>query len=206
MTSVHALTFPMEAVRFSAVGRRTRETETADVFRAVRSGDPNGAERLFALLHEGIRFFLARSLGDDAVAAIEDVFSVVLQAIQQGELRDPDALTGFTLGVVKSHLSLLSQEPIRRVKGASGAAEPEDVEAMRLVLQELPERERETLVRFYLDGQPCSQVLREMELTPGEFVAIKSRAKARFVEFRVARIPRKPVGSVKPVPAAVALW
>lgn len=208
MTNVQALTSRTETLSSWTGVRRSRETDMEEVFRAIRSGDRSGAERLYALLHEGVRFFLVRSLGDAFAAPdVDDVFSVVLQAIEQGELRDPDALAGFALGVVKNHLSLLSRERTRPVKEAgNGAAKPEDIEGMRLVLQEVPERERETLLRVYRDGQVSSQVLREMGLTPAEFVEIKSRAKARFAELlNAARIPRKPVGSVRNAREAVAL-
>ena len=49
------------------------------------------------------------------------------------------------------------------------------------ILTELPERDRQALVRFYVHAEPAEVVCREAGLSETEFRRIKSRAKARFL-------------------------
>ena len=46
----------------------------------------------------------------------------------------------------------------------------------------LPKRDREVLVRFYLQEQTAEEICRDLNLTETQFRLIKSRAKARFGE------------------------
>jgi RNA polymerase sigma-70 factor (ECF subfamily) len=59
--------------------------------------------------------------------------------------------------------------------------------AMR-ILRSIPPRDREVLIRFYLNEQPATQICREMALTETQFRLIKSRAKARFGELGKRRL------------------
>jgi DNA-directed RNA polymerase specialized sigma24 family protein len=53
-------------------------------------------------------------------------------------------------------------------------------EVARRILSAMREREREVLVRFYLEEQPAPEICRAMGLTETQFRLLKSRAKARF--------------------------
>ena len=55
-------------------------------------------------------------------------------------------------------------------------------EIARRVLNGIPRRDREVLIRFYLNEQLPGQICREMGLTDTQFRLLKSRAKARFGE------------------------
>ena len=57
------------------------------------------------------------------------------------------------------------------------------VEFVRRYLAVLPEKDREILTRFYVQGQSPEQIQRELNLSPTQFRLTKSRAKARFAEF-----------------------
>jgi RNA polymerase sigma factor (sigma-70 family) len=46
----------------------------------------------------------------------------------------------------------------------------------------LPKRDREVLVRFYLEEQSAQEICRDLKLTETQFRLIKSRAKARYGE------------------------
>jgi DNA-directed RNA polymerase specialized sigma24 family protein len=59
------------------------------------------------------------------------------------------------------------------------------------VLNTLPRRDREVLVRFYLQEQSPGQICRDMRLTATQFRLTKSRAKARFTELGLARFARR---------------
>jgi DNA-directed RNA polymerase specialized sigma24 family protein len=49
------------------------------------------------------------------------------------------------------------------------------------ILAGLPARDRQALVRFYVNGEPADVVCREAGLTEGEFRLIKTRTKASFL-------------------------
>ena len=69
------------------------------------------------------------------------------------------------------------------------ARESHDV-AMR-VLNGLPPRDREVLVRFYLREQAADEICRDMGLTETQFRLIKSRAKARYGKLGQRRLARR---------------
>jgi DNA-directed RNA polymerase specialized sigma24 family protein len=71
------------------------------------------------------------------------------------------------------------------------AIRSENVEVALRILNSIARRDREVLVRFYLDEQPAEQICREMNLTETQFRLIKSRAKARFGELGKARLSRR---------------
>jgi RNA polymerase sigma-70 factor (ECF subfamily) len=56
-----------------------------------------------------------------------------------------------------------------------------DARIVEQILAALPERDRQALVRFYVNGEPADLVCREAALTETEFRLLKSRAKARFL-------------------------
>ena len=67
----------------------------------------------------------------------------------------------------------------------------ESIEVALRILNSIARRDREVLVRFYLNEQPAEQICREMDLTETQFRLIKSRAKARFGELGKARLARR---------------
>ena len=69
--------------------------------------------------------------------------------------------------------------------------ERENLDVAMRVLNSLPARDREILMRFYLRGQTPRQICREMNLTDTQFRLVKSRAKARFTELGKARMARR---------------
>ena len=67
------------------------------------------------------------------------------------------------------------------------------------VLNGLPQRDREVLVRFYLREQTADEICRDMGLTETQFRLIKSRAKARYGKLGQRRLaPRVAPGSMSP--------
>jgi len=72
----------------------------------VQSGDQKGLEELYALFSKGIRFFLCRHLGPQELEdKVHDTFLIVVDAIQKGELREPDRLMGFVRTIVRRQVA-----------------------------------------------------------------------------------------------------
>lgn len=178
----------------------TLETRWGDVVDRIRSGDPSGMEDLYQVFSKGIRFFLYRQLGPrDLDDKLHDVFLIVAQAIQRGDLRDPERLMGYVRTVMRRQIAGHIEDAVQARRNHTdlegtlvladhhpdperGAIERQnDALAMR-ILQSIGKRDREVLIRFYLNEQRPETICQEMGLTETQFRLIKSRAKARFGE------------------------
>jgi RNA polymerase sigma-70 factor (ECF subfamily) len=170
----------------------------ADVVKRVQIGDSAAMEELYDLLSRGPFRAIRRRLGSqDAFDKTHDVFVTMVDAIQQGKLREPKRLLGFARVVARRmstrHLSAGSRH--RRVGEDIGdnsriqdQGKPpdivfEDLQNRKIIqetLRALPERQREILIRFYIHEHSPEKICSEMQLTSTQFRLLKSRAKARF--------------------------
>ena len=190
----------------------------APLVERVRAGDPAALEQLYGLLCSGIRFFLCRQLGaQDLDDRVHDLFLAITRAIQRGELHQPECLMGFVRTVVRRQVAAGIDVKVRtRCRHISvddgfqlhdnspspellAIREQNDEIALR-ILKGMCERDREVLIRFYLEEQPAEQICREMNLTETQFRLIKSRAKAHFGKKGKARNARRTD------PNRAALW
>jgi RNA polymerase sigma factor (sigma-70 family) len=184
---------------------------TALVDRIRRNEDAALAE-LYSVFSKGIRYYLCRQLGPQELDdKVHDTFLIVVQAIQRGELRDPERLMGFVrtivrrqiaayIGtVVQSRRDMLDIEagahvPDEALDPETRAMESQSAEIMKNVLAGVSARDREILTRFYLLEQTQDRICSEMGLTETQFRLLKSRAKARFGELGKRRVDRNPIG------------
>jgi RNA polymerase sigma-70 factor (ECF subfamily) len=181
-----------------------------DLVERVRRGESSALEELYRVFSKGIRFYLCRQVGpQDLDDKVHDLFLIIIQSIQKGELREPERLMGYVRTIVRRQvaahiddvvqarrnqtdmeyglgLSDFRPNPERRVINEQNVAL-----AMR-ILNSLHKREREVLMRFYLKEQTADQICSEMELTETQFRLIKSRAKARFGELGKRRLAQRP--------------
>jgi RNA polymerase sigma-70 factor (ECF subfamily) len=175
----------------------------------VRAGDPAGLEELYAVFARGVRFFLWRHVGpQDLDDKVHDVFLIIAQSIQRGELREPERLMGYVRTVVRrqvaahiesavrarrSHrpIELLTTLSDRRPDPEREILVREKYEVATRVLNGLPQRDREVLIRFYLIEQTAEQICSDLGLTETQFRLIKSRAKARYGQLGKRRLARR---------------
>jgi len=167
---------------------------------SVQAGSQEAMEELYEIFARGSRYYLSRQLGpQDLGDKVHDTFLVVINAIQRGELREPDRLMGYVRTVVRrmvaTHIDQLVEErreftDVQEVTiVADGRSDPEQdamqvqqIQIMKQVLRQISGRDREILTRFYLYEQSPDQICAEMGLTVTQFRLLKSRAKARFSE------------------------
>src|ERR1022692_1830123 len=72
----------------------------------VRSGDPAGVVDLYRLFSTGIRFYLCRHVRpQDLDDKVHDLFMIVVQSIQTGDLREPDRLMGYVRTIVRRQVA-----------------------------------------------------------------------------------------------------
>lgn len=183
-----------------------QEHQWADLVEKIRRDDNAALEELYRIFSRGVRFHLCRQLGpQDLDDRVHEVFLIVAQAIRRGDLRDPERLMGYVRTVVRRQVAAHIDEATRRRRQyadpeyslavSDDGTNPEQ-DAIRQQHQELAwsvlkgigRRDREILVRFYLQEQTADEICREMSLTETQFRLIKSRAKARFGELGRRRL------------------
>jgi RNA polymerase sigma-70 factor, ECF subfamily len=198
-----------ESVDSSEEAERSRSVDWPELVSRIQRGDESGMEDLYRLFARGIRFYLCRQLGlqelDDKV---HDTFLIVVQAIRRGDLREPDRLMGFVRTVVRRQVAAHIDQVVhsRRdelhldvgVRVVDGRRNPEQnmafqqkVDFMLEILNQLSERDREILTRFYLHEETQEEICQEMNLTETQFRLLKSRAKARFGELGKRKLQQK---------------
>jgi len=197
------------------------ETPTADpswshIVHRIRTGDPSAMEELYGVFRKGVRFYLCRHVGpQDFDDHLHEAFLIIAQAIRKGTLREPERLMGFVRTVVRRQVACHIERAVeaRRHRTDSdfrsrlsdrlpdperAAIERETNEVAMRVLNSIGRRDREVLVRFYLQEQPAHQICRDLDLTETQFRLIKSRAKARFGELGRRRFSMRQAASHKP--------
>jgi RNA polymerase sigma factor (sigma-70 family) len=177
--------------------------------RRVQSGDDDAMRELYDIFSTGIRFMLFRQLGpDDLDDKVHDVFLIIAQAIRNGELREPSRLMGYIHTIVRRQIAAYIDRAVslrrNRVEVdfdesvCDAHADPENEmierenrELALSVLQSIPKRDREVLIRFYFKEESPTQICQALNLTETQFRLIKSRAKARFGELGRRRLAAK---------------
>jgi RNA polymerase sigma-70 factor (ECF subfamily) len=176
----------------------TQDINWTDLVQRIQANDQPALEELYTLFSRGIKFLIVRQLGrQDIDDRVHDTFVIVVQAIQRGELRDPERLMGFVRTIVRRQIaSFIEKNYTRRrdeldidgnVKIADSHMSPEEgairsqnSQIMEDILRDCSRRDREILTRFYLLEQPQDQICEEMGLNDTQFRLLKSRAKQRF--------------------------
>jgi RNA polymerase sigma-70 factor (ECF subfamily) len=176
------------------------EKSWAPLVERIRTGDSTAVEELYGVFSKGVRFLLWRQLGhQDLDDRVHDIFLMVVQSIQRGEVREPERLMGYVRTVVRRQTAGYIEGAMnarRRQVGLDGtvpirdrapnperlAIEEQNAEVAMRVLRSLPERDRQVLTRFYLNEQTAEQICSDLEITETQFRLIKSRAKSRYTE------------------------
>jgi RNA polymerase sigma factor (sigma-70 family) len=193
----------------ASAGNSVESLNLPEIVRRIQAGDPEGLERLYSVFARGVRFYLWRQLGpQDLDDKVHDTFLVVVNAIQRGELREPERLMGYVRTVVRRQVAAHIDRAVQNRKQQAGLEagmavtdENEDPEAEAIdsqkrnfmveVLGSMSGRDREILTRFYLRGHTQERICREMCLTETQFRLLKSRAKARFGEMGRRRLKQR---------------
>jgi len=186
-----------------------REPSWSRLVDRIQAGDPAGMEQLYAVFVKGVRFFLWRQLGpQDLDDKVHDVFLIITQSIKRGELRDPERLMGYVRTVVRRQVAAHIDSAVTARRNQQSidpsltlsdhqpdperrAIEKENQDVALRMLGGLPKRDREVLIRFYLQEQSAEEICRDLKLTETQFRLIKSRAKARYGELGRRRFSQR---------------
>lgn len=193
----------------TAAGEERPTPEWCGIVDRIRAGEPSGMEDLYLVFSKGIRFYLCRHLGpQDLDDRLHDVFLIIAQSIQRGELRESERLMGYVHTVLRRQVAAQIDSAVRARRSLADldcgmslsdqhpdperrVIERENGELALRILRSLPKRDREVLIRFYLREQEPDEICRELGLTETQFRLVKSRAKARFGELGKMRLARR---------------
>lgn len=203
-----------EAKNPSATNTAGSAVDWAALVAQIKAGEDAGLEFLYRQFSRGIRYYLCRHLGPEELDdRVHDTFLVVVQAIKKGDLREPERLMGFVRTIVRRQVAAYIDLAVQTrrdqadiecgvtvidVKGdpEQQAIARQKKQLMKSVLDSLSKRDRDILVRFYLNEEPQEQICREMALTETQFRLLKSRAKARFGEIGKKKLTASGIFSV----------
>ena len=159
-----------------------------------------GTEARLRELRSGVLFLLHREVTDPALAEdlCNETFRVVLERLRRQPLEDSGKLAAF-LAQTARNLAMSDRRKTLRRQTVTGeqqvidhaAAEDADPSvalemqtraiAMRRVLEEMPNlRDRQLLVRFYLNDEDQAEICRDLHLTQVHFNRVIYRARERF--------------------------
>jgi RNA polymerase sigma-70 factor (ECF subfamily) len=164
----------------------------------IRAGSEAAVEELYDSLRS-IRYFLRRRMGPDQV---EDAYHALMielvGAIRKGQPREPETLPAYAMTIARRKVIqyIESANRERQVLDVDNIILPGDASESpeqlvlrserqaiaRRVLVALRPREREALMRFYLNDEPREQIQAAMGLSYTQFRLLKSRAKARYTD------------------------
>jgi RNA polymerase sigma-70 factor, ECF subfamily len=174
----------------------------------LQCGDPKAMEELYGMFSHGVRYHLCRQLGPEELDdRLHDAFLIVVDSIRAGELRDPRRLMGFIRTVVKRMVASTIEKQVmarrgridddrssnvrdKRVTPEGALLFQQQTNIVREVLNEMSDRDRQILTRFYVDEQSPQQICEDMNLTLTQFRLLKSRAKNRFGELGKKKVQK----------------
>lgn len=184
-------------------------TASVSVVEAARTAPPPGGAEVsgrVATAHEslverypGLVSLLQRRVGDRQLALdlLQDAIVTTLTKLDGGAGVPSDVVAGYVFRTAMNHLRnhrraerLLAPVDVDAALSGTAIDEPTAIdeiqaesnrELVRRVLRELPnERDREVLVRFYLDEHEKDEICADLGITSVHFNAVVSRARERL--------------------------
>lgn len=158
-------------------------------------------------LREGLLHLLARRVRDPAVAEdiCNEAFRILFERLHRQPLDEPSKLAAYLAQTARNLLvtnyrkdarhqtSTGEQHAIDRYPDpdadpSTDAQSRSRARAIREVLREMPSfRNRQVLVRYYLNGEPKAAICRDLGLTGDNFDIVIHRARDRFRALLVRR-------------------
>ncbi len=170
----------------------------ADLVERIRAGDRQAEGELFRRYKRGVSTILQKwGVSDDIIDDLfQETIIIVLQKIKQGDVRDPDRLSGFVCGVARNR-GIKHFEKESRMCPMTAAhlntplppcqheelSRKEDAQMVRRVMSELKvDRDRQILFRLYLLEEDKEKICNDLALSSLHFNRVLHRAHQRFKE------------------------
>jgi RNA polymerase sigma-70 factor (ECF subfamily) len=172
-----------------------------DLVNRIRGGDCQAEAELVERYKCAVMSIIRREVGDAAVAddLYQETFCIVLEKIREGDIREPDKLSGFVCGVAKNRVIKYFQRAARQesfTENVESAPVPhatpdqldellrkEEAGIVRQILGEMTnERDAQVLFRFYLEEHDKERIRADLGLTNLQFNRVLHRARERYRE------------------------
>jgi RNA polymerase sigma factor (sigma-70 family) len=186
--------------------------ETAKIVAAALDGDRQAESRMLVALRPGVLAVLrfgAFHRWIDAEDLTQETLQVVVERVRARTIDDPRKVFAFAAATARNMALNAARKMLRQQTVVDSdlidelalnmESEPGDLseaddrqlaQAVMALLDELPtERDREVLVRFYLDGTDKQQLCQELGLSPKHFDRVLMRARTRLRTIVERRAP-----------------
>jgi RNA polymerase sigma-70 factor, ECF subfamily len=191
----------------------TKETTgVADLVSRIIAGDREAEEELFHRYSRSMFLVINNIVRNptDAEDLLHEVLITALRKIRQGDLNEPEKLSGFIRSIAKNiaqrHSRKATNRTLTNIEQVPPPTDPnrgpleqlllkEEVEIVRQVLGELTqERDRQIIIRYYIMEEDKETICANLGLTSADFSRVKFRALERFKElYEEKRSSKKPV-------------
>jgi RNA polymerase sigma-70 factor (ECF subfamily) len=185
------------------------DKSTAGLVGRILAGDRGAEDELVARYSRGVSRMIRANGGQLAVEDLRQrTFELALQKIRQGELRDPEKLSSFILGVARylalGHIRRIRSGKETEIKAAESLVDPApdpldqllQKEAAQLIWQAINQlkspRDREVLSRLIAE-EDQRQIGADLGLNNFQFNVVLFRARER-VKKLYQKLIRQPVG------------
>lgn len=184
-----------------------QETESAELVKRIIAGDGRAEEEMIRRYKDGVSIIITQIVRNPPLAEdlSQETFMKALEKIRQGDLREPEKLSGFICGMAK-YIAIDCVRKMRRSSNQEEAGEAEQVpdpkpnqleqlcrkernEIIRRVIHELKiERDREIIFRSYIAEEDKDSICADLGLTREQFNRVIFRALKRYRELYVKLI------------------
>jgi RNA polymerase sigma-70 factor (ECF subfamily) len=173
----------------------------ADLVRRIIAGDSRAEEDLVQRYSRGVAIIIRREAGNSAVVddLHQETFRIVLQKIRQGDVREPEKLSGFIASLARNlvigHFRRTSREqslddeggglnvPVQAPTQFGQLQQKELAAIVRRVIDEMKsERDRQVLFRMYIAEDEKKKICLDLGLSSLHFNRVLFRARERFKE------------------------
>jgi RNA polymerase sigma-70 factor (ECF subfamily) len=179
----------------------SKEAAWLEWVQRITAGDAEAETELVRRYKDGIAIIIGRIVHNEAVIEdlSQDTFTIVLKKLRDGDVREPERLSGFICAVARN----LAIEYVRKLRRTINQEELDTAEQIRdpqpdqfeqllrkeraaivrQMLDELPvERDREVLFRYYIAEEEKEQICAALGLTSPQFNSVIFRALKRYRE------------------------
>jgi RNA polymerase sigma-70 factor (ECF subfamily) len=172
-----------------------------DLVSRIVAGNLQAEAELVERYSHGVMIIIRREVHDIAVAEdlYQETFRIVLEKIRNGDVREPERLSGFVCGVARNLIidyfrRAARQESMTDIEEAAPLPHPapdqlqellqkEKADLVRQVLKEMPnERDIQALYRFYIADDDKERICADLGMTSLHFNLVLHRARERFRE------------------------
>jgi RNA polymerase sigma-70 factor (ECF subfamily) len=183
--------------------RNVAAEDRSSLVERIQSGDERAESELTQLYNQRIFVMALARTRDREVARdlTQDVLIAVLQALRNGQMREPGRLTGFIYGtarnLVNNYFRSCTQQPnfesLSEDLPVAGTDNPETAarrDMVRGLLARVHTVDRKILLMMLVEGYKAEEVAFQLHLSSEVVRQRKSRALKKIVE-RVKRMSRK---------------